>query len=143
VDPPRNVAEWLARYRSTPRLRCEDARTVPELLRWLGQQDADRHVEWSVTEARRLLFVLWLLEHGRIDPLMVQMRDVVYIRTKAGRIHKAVKLEGRRLTDEACNLDDARGSEPELTFADLEAADPGSLCQRCWPTTKPDAELGE
>jgi hypothetical protein len=67
----------------------------------------------------------------------------VFVRTKAGRIHKAVRLDGRLLTDEGDNLDDAPGEEVEVTFTDLERADPRDLCQRCWPPVKPDAELGE
>jgi hypothetical protein len=68
---------------------------------------------------------------------------MVYVRTKAGHIHKAVRLDGRLLTDEGDNLDDAKGEEREITLQELEQADPGSLCQRCWPATKPDAEQGE
>jgi hypothetical protein len=67
----------------------------------------------------------------------------VFVRTKAGRIHKAVKARRRRARDEQCNLDDAPGEEVEVTFTDLERADPRDLCQRCWPPVKPDAELGE
>jgi hypothetical protein len=133
MESPRNVSEWLARYRWTPRARREDARTVPTVLRWLGQQDVDdAHVEWSVREARQLLFVLWLLEHGRLDQLMPDP-SVVFLETKAGRIHKAVRLDGERYTNEACNLDDAVGGERELTFAELERADADALCRRCWP----------
>jgi hypothetical protein len=68
---------------------------------------------------------------------------VVFVRTKAGRIHKATRLDGRLLTDEGDNLDDANGQKHEITFAELEHASPSDLCQRCWPAVKPDAELGE
>jgi hypothetical protein len=132
VDAPRNVSEWLARYRWTPRTRREDARTVPEVLRWLGQQDGEEHVEWAVPDARRLLFARYLAQHRRLDPLMPEPR-VVFVETKAGRIHKAVRLDGQRYTNEECNLDDAVGGERELTFAELERADGDALCRRCWP----------
>lgn len=58
--------------------------------------------------------------------------DLVLVRTKAGRIHKAFEVDGRRLVDEACNLDDAPGEEEPITFSDLERADRSSLCQRCF-----------
>jgi hypothetical protein len=78
-------------------------------------------------DGQRLLFVLWLLEHGRLDQVTPEF---VFVRTNAGRIHKAVKADGERYTNEACNLDDAPGQEVEVTFADLERADPSDLCQQ-------------
>jgi hypothetical protein len=71
------------------------------------------------------------------------MSGVLFVRTAAGRIHKAVKVDGARFVNEQCNLDDAPGTEEEITFVDLERADPGSLCQHCWPPVKPDAEQDE
>lgn len=68
---------------------------------------------------------------------------VVFVRTRTGRIHKATELDGRRFVDESCNLDDAPGAETEVTFGELEAADPGAFCHHCWPPVKPDAEQGE
>ena len=67
------------------------------------------------------------------------MPDLVIIRTGKGRIHKAFEEDGRRLVDEACNLDDAPGEERVITFAELEHADPADLCRRCWP---PKVEAG-
>jgi hypothetical protein len=59
--------------------------------------------------------------------------DLVLLRTAKGRIHRGFELDGRRLTDEACQLDDAPGAETPITFADLEAAAEADLCQRCFP----------
>lgn len=59
--------------------------------------------------------------------------DMVLVRTKAGRIHRAVQVEDARFVDERCNLDDAPGEEEVITFAELEAADRSDLCERCWP----------
>lgn len=56
-----------------------------------------------------------------------------YVRTRAGRYHLATTTEEHRFVNEACNLDDAPGEETEVTFAELEAADEGSLCARCFP----------
>ncbi len=64
---------------------------------------------------------------------MSESGDLVLVRTKAGRIHRAVQVGDTRLVDERCNLDDAPGEEEAITFAELEAADPADLCERCWP----------
>lgn len=68
---------------------------------------------------------------------MSETREIV--RTAAGRYHLAVLVDGRRMVDEACNLDDAPGEEPSVTFAELEAADEGRLCGRCFPRSDVDA----
>lgn len=59
----------------------------------------------------------------------------VYVRTKAGRIHRAVVLNDRGLTAEGCNLDDAPGEEELVDASVVEAADPGVLCRQasCFP----------
>jgi hypothetical protein len=58
-------AELIAWIRGAPpRTRAADARTVPDVLRWLAQQDRD--LEWSWREASRLHFACWLIEHGRL-----------------------------------------------------------------------------
>jgi hypothetical protein len=69
--------------------------------------------------------------------------SIVYVRTKAGRIHKADQADGVRRVDERCNLDDAPGREEEITLMDLERAQPRDLCGFCWPAVKADAEQGE
>jgi hypothetical protein len=65
--------------------------------------------------------------------------DLVLLRTAKGRIHRGFELDGRRLTDEACNLDDSEGETP-ITFADLEAAAESDLCGRCFPREPEPAE---
>lgn len=60
------------------------------------------------------------------------MSDVIYVRTKAGRIHKAALVDDRPFTDEACNLDDAPGTEEVLT-AVPEDTEHTALCGRCFP----------
>ena len=58
--------------------------------------------------------------------------DAIYVRTKAGRIHKAAVIDDHVLTDEACNLDDAPGTEEVLTRLP-EEADTEAYCDRCFP----------
>lgn len=58
--------------------------------------------------------------------------EVVYLRTRKGRIHKAAILEDRPLVDEACNLDDAPGTEEILTRIP-EDTEPEAFCGRCFP----------
>jgi hypothetical protein len=58
--------------------------------------------------------------------------DVIYVRTKAGRIHKAALVNDRPFTDEACNLDEAPGAEEVLTQIP-EDVEFHRLCQRCFP----------
>lgn len=60
--------------------------------------------------------------------------DVILLRTKAGRIHRAVQMtDGVRFVDERCQLDDAPGRERVITWAELEHADPRDVCGWCWP----------
>jgi hypothetical protein len=63
--------------------------------------------------------------------------DLVLVRTKAGRIHRAVQVGEARFVDERCNLDEAPGTERVITFAELEHADAADVCQRCWPPESP------
>lgn len=61
----------------------------------------------------------------------------MFLRTRAGRIHRGTRTEdGDLQVRESCNLDDAPGTEAEITFAELERADAGDLCRRCWPTAE-------
>lgn len=113
--------------RTAPRPQPASFAGVAELLAWLPKELDGKPVDWSWRDGQRLLFVLWLLDHGRLDQVTPEF---VFVRTKAGRIHKAVKAAAERYTNEACNLDDAPGEEVEVTFADLERADPANLCRQ-------------
>lgn len=66
------------------------------------------------------------------------MSDLVLIRTKAGRIHRAFEVDGRRLTDEACNVDDAKGEIAVITFREVEDAAESDLCERCFLRDVPE-----
>lgn len=59
------------------------------------------------------------------------MTEVLYVRTKAGRIHNAAVVHDRVLTDEACNLDDAAGELEVLTALPVDV-DEAALCDRCF-----------
>lgn len=69
--------------------------------------------------------------------------DAVYVRVKGtGHVHLAYR--GRRRGDplrvpEGCNLDDA-GPREEITVAELADAEPGSLCERCFPPAEGASE---
>lgn len=63
--------------------------------------------------------------------------SVTYVRTKAGRIHKVAIVSDRVLVDEACNLDDAPGTEEVLTRLPVDAAE-DAFCGRCFP--RPEGE---
>lgn len=67
------------------------------------------------------------------------MNDQVIVRTAKGHYHLAALVDGRRMVDEACNLDDAPGDESLVSAAELEAADPGTLCGRCFRRSEGDA----
>lgn len=68
------------------------------------------------------------------------MTDLVFLRTPAGRFHKAAIVNDRaRLTDEACNLDDVAG-DPEVLTALPPDVSEEALCRRCFPT--PTHDLG-
>lgn len=59
----------------------------------------------------------------------------IVVRTARGRYHAVMVMpDGRRLTDERCNLDDSP------SVADLERlpdwALPADVCGRCFPATK-------
>jgi hypothetical protein len=113
--------------RPAPRPQTAHFAGVADLLARLPRELEGQPIDWSWRDGQRLLFVLWLLDHGRLDQVTPEF---VFVRTNAGRIHKAVKAAGERYTNEACNLDDAPGQEVEVTFADLERADPSDLCQQ-------------
>jgi hypothetical protein len=59
--------------------------------------------------------------------------EIVYLRTKAGRIHKAALIDGLLLTHEADNLDDAK-REDRITAEQFAAAPLESRCRRCFRT---------
>lgn len=61
------------------------------------------------------------------------MSEDVLLRTKAGRIHRAVMLDGRRLVDERCGLDAAPGQEPIVEAVDIADAPVEAYCRRCFP----------
>ena len=66
--------------------------------------------------------------------------ELVFLRTPAGRIHKAAIVDDRaRMTDEACNLDDVAGDPEVLTQLPVDVAEE-ALCRRCFPP--PAHELG-
>lgn len=68
------------------------------------------------------------------DDEIRQSGDLILLRTKAGRIHRAVQmLDGVRFVDERCQLDDAPGRERVITWAELETADGKDVCRNCWP----------
>ena len=58
--------------------------------------------------------------------------ELVYLRTKAGQLHKGVIDADRVLTDERCNLDDSPGAEEVMT-ALPEDAEPEAFCAWCFP----------
>lgn len=59
--------------------------------------------------------------------LRAEIRQVL---TSRGRWHRVVILDGRRLTDERCNLDDAAGIVSEV---DDDAPPPeSSRCRHCY-----------
>jgi hypothetical protein len=59
------------------------------------------------------------------------MAEPVWLRSSSGRVHRAVLVDGQRLSNEQCNLDDADLMEiaPENFRSD------GSVdwCARCFP----------
>lgn len=57
------------------------------------------------------------------------------VTTEAGRIHLVYELEdGRRLTDERCNLDDSPATrELDIGATQSFAVDRRKLCRRCFP----------
>lgn len=57
---------------------------------------------------------------------------IVYLRTKAGQLHRGTPDGDRVLSDERCNLDDAPGAEEVLT-AIPEDAEPEAFCRWCFP----------
>ena len=61
------------------------------------------------------------------------MPEIVYVRTRRGRIHKMAQ-EGRvRMSAEGCNLDALRGNGAALDAEAVANADPSALCRRCFP----------
>lgn len=142
MDAPANVAEWLARYTGAPRARAKDSRTVPQVLRWLGQHDVEEHIECTVVDARRLLFVRWLLEHGRLSERcrMTESKgeprvDIVHVRdVSSGRVHRRVRIAGSHqlASFEGDNADTA-GAYSVLTDAELAEVERDDLCGRCFP----------
>lgn len=62
----------------------------------------------------------------------------IFLRDRSsGRIHAAARRGDRVLTDEADNLD-AAGDRDEVDADVVANAEPGDLCERCFP--KPSTE---
>lgn len=60
---------------------------------------------------------------------MTDSAAVIYVVTKAGRIHRGAVVGDQVLTDEACNLDDA---EARTIWTELpEFASDATMCDRC------------
>jgi hypothetical protein len=67
VDVSAIIRHQLAR--PVPRRRPAEFGSVVEVLAWLPREDdAGNAVDWTFPDARRLLFALWLAEHGRLKP---------------------------------------------------------------------------
>lgn len=133
MDASAAIREQLSRIAARPPgAPVGGPHSVAELLEHIPLNVDGHELHWTRREARRLLFVLWLLDRERF-----LMPEIAFIRTKAGRVHKAVLVAGVRFVQEACNLDDAPGEETVITFADLESAEPGDLCGRCFPPRPP------
>lgn len=54
----------------------------------------------------------------------------------SGRVHQRVYIEGRLLTDERDNLDDAGDFK---VIDSIEGVEPEYLCKRCFPQPEPAA----
>lgn len=68
------------------------------------------------------------------------MSDVLTRDLSSGRIHRRHLTEGGQLlSDEADNLDDA-GKFEVITADDLANAEPGELCERCFPPIPADED---
>jgi hypothetical protein len=66
------------------------------------------------------------------------MADTVLTRDlSSGRIHRRVLVNGTYMTSEADNLDDA-GAFEVITAEQLADAEPGELCERCFPDIPED-----
>ena len=64
---------------------------------------------------------------------MTAQIERTYVRTRRGRLHVVyLTPTGGRVTQERCNLDDARNEMP-ATLGDVESADPARLCGHCFP----------
>ena len=61
------------------------------------------------------------------QPVEILTRDL-----SSGKIHRRIVVEGGYMSLEADNLDDA-GEFEIATAGDLERAEPGELCERCFP----------
>lgn len=68
------------------------------------------------------------------DPEAVLTRDL-----SSGRIHRRVLVEGGYASLEADNLD-AAGEFEVITAEQLSDAEPGALCERCFPDASPAHE---
>jgi hypothetical protein len=100
---------------------------------------ADGVPRLPVPDAARLAGVGAAVPH---EPAGRRAMSIVYVRTKAGRVHKAdgpTAFAGRR----ALQPRRRAGHEEEITLMDLERAQPRDLCGFCWPAVKADAEQGE
>lgn len=64
--------------------------------------------------------------------------QAIYLRTKAGRVHRGAIVADRVMASEACNLDDAPGTEEVLTS--LENIEATAFCGRCFPHADDDGD---
>ena len=64
--------------------------------------------------------------------------DVLTRDLSSGRIHRRIRIGDNLASIEADNLDDA-GEYEVITADTLEHAEPGELCERCFPPTPEDA----
>ena len=66
------------------------------------------------------------------------MADQVYTRDlSSGRVHRRVLVEGKYMSLEADNLDDAGEFE---VIESIDGAEPGDLCERCFGKREPEEE---
>jgi hypothetical protein len=54
---------------------------------------------------------------------------LIYVRTAAGEVHVVTERNGVRSSYEGCNLDDAPGTEAEITAGEVSEVEPDRLCQ--------------
>lgn len=66
-----------------------------------------------------------------MSPVISSVLEPEIVRTGAGRVHLQYRVDGRVVTDERCNLDDAKSREL-ISFDVLAEIDRSQLCELCF-----------